>query len=68
MTENIGRGLFGSLRAHVRIEVNDLARRNKTLRRSFRVTSAVAYRRCERNQTLRALRILRGFKCDLRCR
>jgi hypothetical protein len=33
MTENIGRGLFGSLRAHVRIEVNDLARRNKTLRR-----------------------------------
>jgi hypothetical protein len=33
MTENIGRGLFGSLRAHVRIEVNDLARRNKTRHR-----------------------------------
>ena len=33
MTENVGRGLFGSLRAHVRIEVNDLARHNKTLRR-----------------------------------
>jgi hypothetical protein len=32
MTENIGRGFFGSLRAHVRFEVNDLARRNKTLR------------------------------------
>jgi hypothetical protein len=33
MTENVGRGLFGSLRAHARIEVNDLARGNKTLRR-----------------------------------
>jgi hypothetical protein len=33
MIEKIGRGLFGSLRAHVRFEVNDLARRNKTLHR-----------------------------------
>jgi hypothetical protein len=33
MAEKVGRGLFGSLRAQVQIEVNELARGNKTLRR-----------------------------------
>jgi hypothetical protein len=35
MTENIGRGLFGSLRAQVRFEVNDLGDGELTVPISF---------------------------------